>query len=56
MTLRRGVIATGDLWWLDAAIAAELPDYASAEPVYEAPTRAYGVIPIAHRWSASSRA
>ena len=35
MTLRRGVIATGDLWWLDAAIAAELPDYASAEPVYE---------------------
>lgn len=35
MTLCRGVIRPRDLWWLDAAIAMERPDFANAESVYE---------------------
>lgn len=35
MTLCRGMLAANDLWWLDRALAWQLPDPARAEPVYE---------------------
>lgn len=35
MRLCRGVLGTRDVWWLDAALAADLPDFARAECVYE---------------------
>ncbi|MES1933794.1 hypothetical protein T35B1_14374 [Salinisphaera shabanensis T35B1] len=35
MTLRRGVLASRDVWWMDAAVAARCPDFARAETIYE---------------------
>lgn len=35
MTLRRGVLAANDLWWIDGMLASQLPDPAHAELVYE---------------------
>lgn len=35
MTLCRGLFTPRDLWWLDAAIAADPPNFACAEPLYE---------------------
>jgi hypothetical protein len=35
MTIRRGVLASRDIWWIDATIAARCPDFARAETIYE---------------------